>query len=279
LRDLDAATRALYEQIVATPENHRLKEAIEGTVTVSENAGNLRPMVVLVPGIFYQDYPHTGADGAMLRQVADSLNLTFTVIPVNGTAGLDAAAKQINEWLEAADHLQPILLFSLSKGSAEVRHALTQSDAARAFANVIAWVSVSGLPFGTPSFETYLSSSLRSAFIAIWFRFKRWRLDLIRDLLRHRPEAPCQVPVTLPLVQIVAFPEQQDLRDRRSRWLRRELAPLGPNDGFAVITDLEQLPGRIYPIRETDHYLNRIDDLPARISRLISVLIAEASAD
>jgi hypothetical protein len=230
-----------------------------------------------VPGIFYEDYPHTGADGAILRQVADSLELRFATIPVDGTKGLDAAASQINSWLAAAGESELLLLFSLSKGSAEVRHALTQADAAGAFSQVMAWISVSGLPFGTPSFEAYLRSPLRRAFVKTVFRLKRWRLDVLRDLLRYRPQAACPVPSALPLVQIVAFPEQRDLRDRRSRWLRRELSPLGPNDGFAVITELERLPGRIYAIRETDHYLRRVGDLPARIARLVKLLIEEAS--
>lgn len=278
LSELDAATRALYERIVARPENRCLKEAIESPEADRIHRPGSKPRVVLVPGIFYRDYPHTGADGALLQQVAHTLGLDFAIIPVDGSEGLDAGAAAINEWLLAADDT-PVLLFSLSKGSAEIRQALTKRDAAEAFRKVIAWVSVSGLPFGTPSFEAYLQNPLHKAFVKTIFRLKRWRLDSIRELLRYRPDAPFVVPETLPLVQVVAFPEQADLVDRRSRWLRRKLAPLGPNDGFAVIGDLERLPGRIYPIRKTDHYLNKISDLKDKIKRIVEVLIDEVSAN
>jgi hypothetical protein len=279
ISELDAATRALYLSIVERPDNRALKQTIEDADSVSAAHAGLSPLVALVPGIFYQDYPHTGADGAVLRQVSESLRLPFAVIPVDGTEGLDHAATRIVEWLDSEADAHPILLFSLSKGSAEVRQALIRPDAARAFRNVIAWVSVSGLPFGTPSFEAYLRNPLRRAFVSTLFRLKGWRLDRVRDLLRHRPDAACPVPATLPLVQIIAFPDHRDLRDRRSRWLHRQLAPLGPNDGFTVIADLADLPGRIYPMRQTDHYLRRVNDLPARIERLIAALIEEATAE
>lgn len=277
LSDLDAATRDLYDRIVAAPENRRLIEAIESSEAEQNHSPDFKPRLVLVPGIFYRDYPHTGADGAILREVADALGLEFSTVPVDGTEGLDANASSINQWLDRADD-KAMLLFSLSKGSAEIRHALTKAESMRAFRNVIGWVSVSGLPFGTPSFEAYLENPLRSAFIRTIFWIKHWRLDPIRDLLRYRPDAPCEVPATLPVVQVVAFPEQSDLRDRRSRWLRRKLAPLGPNDGFAVIGDLERLPGRVFPIRGTDHYLHRISNLQSKIKRLVEVLIEESNS-
>lgn len=273
---LDAAARELFMHTLARPGNRELRDAIErpGIERVPHAGVRDGALIVLVPGIFYVDYPHTGADGAVLHRVAAALGLPFATIPVDGTAGLDPAADEINAWLQGSDGAEPIVLFSLSKGSAEVRHALTKPEAREAFRDVIAWISVSGLPFGTPSFEIFLRNPLRRAFMRTLCKIKGWRLDRVRDLLRHRPAAPLVLPEHLALIQVAAFPAQADLRDRRSRWLQRELAPLGPNDGFAVLAELVALPGRFYPIWGADHYLRGIDDLPARIARLIDYVLA-----
>lgn len=277
LRELDAATRELYEQILAQPDNGALRRALElpraKTTTPQASDAHIDAQIVLVPGIFYADYPHTGADGAVLRQAAAALGLPFAMIPIDGTEGLDAAAATINAWLRAAQDPRPIVLFSLSKGSAEVRHALTKPEADKAFERVTAWISVSGLPFGTPAFERFLRNPLRHALVRAWFWLKRWRLDRVRDLLRHRSGAAFALPSHLQLIQVAAFPAHEHLRDRRSRWLQAALAPLGPNDGFALLDELAALPGRIYPIWGADHYLRNVDDLPSRIERLVEHVI------
>lgn len=232
--------------------------------------------IVLVPGIFYRDYPQTGADGALLRQIAERLGIPFDTIPVDGTEGLDVAANLINTWLLELPGDARIVLFSLSKGSAEVRHALAQGRAHAAFQRVSAWVSVSGLPFGTPSVEMVLSRALSQTVFRVWFWLKRWKLDRVRELLRHRPAAPFLLPSHVRFVQIAAFPLHAHLRDRRSRRLQKRLAPFGPNDGFAVLDELAALPGSLYPIWGADHYLNGVPDLPGRITRLVEYLATDS---
>ena len=268
---LDHATRVLYERVRAVSQNGPLFAALEG------NSPSQRPLphglrIVLVPGIFYRDHPETGADGAVLRDIAERLDIPFDTIPVDGTEGLDVAADLINTWLLAAPADSRILLFSLSKGSAEVRHALSRDRGQEAFRQVNAWVSVSGLPFGTPSVEMVLDEALPRAVFSVWFWLKRWKLDRVRELLRHRPAAPFLLPAWVQFVQIAAFPLHVHLRDRRSRRLRKRLAPFGPNDGFALLDELAALPGMLYPVWGADHYLRGTSDLPLRIQRLIEHL-------
>jgi hypothetical protein len=228
--------------------------------------------IVLVPGILYRDYPQTGADGAVLKEIAARLSIPFQVIPLDGTEGLDVAADVILESLTAMPADATLLVFSLSKGSAEFRHAIAKHPGHAAFRSVRAWVSVSGLPFGTPSVELVLTRRISLAMFSLWFWFKRWRLATVRHLLLHRPDAQFHLPAHLRFIQVAAFPVQSDLRDARSRRLRRRLAAYGPNDGFAVLSDLAELPGAVYPLRGVDHYLNGVADLPDRITRLVAHL-------
>ena len=281
LRALDAQTSALCKRLLAAPANRDLATAVDTSddeLTLDcDDRLRAGAGVVLVPGIFYRDYPHTGADGAVLREIAGRLGLPFRTIPVDGTAGLDGGADIILAWLSDASCPERVVLVSLSKGSAEVRHALTRPGSEHAFSKVTGWISISGLPFGTPSFENFLRHSLRSVFVRTLCRCKGWRFDNIREVLSHRPDAPFVLPPHVQFVQIAAFPQHRDLLDRRSRRMHRQLAPLGPNDGFAVLSELAQLPGLFYPVRNADHYLRNLVDMPERIGRLLHLMLHRAA--
>jgi hypothetical protein len=268
---LDQATRALYERVRETPKNRALWHAIEGvTCARPPVAADLR--IVLVPGILYRDFPQTGADGAVLREIAAKLEIPFDTVPVDGTEGLARAADLINARLLAVPEENRVLLFSLSKGSAEVRHALSRPLGSVAFRRVHAWISVSGLPFGTPTAETVFRRPLARAWLSAWFWFRRWKLERVRELLLHRPGASLEIPPHLEFVQIAAFPLHSQLRERRSRRFQRRLAVFGPNDGFAVLDELAVLPGSLYPVWGADHYLRGGPDLSLAITRLIQYL-------
>jgi hypothetical protein len=267
---LDDATRELYAHLRAEERNRALTEAMESSELPSvADVRGLR--MVLVPGIFYEDYPETGADGATLRRVAEQLGMPFDIIPLKGTEGLDVAADSIKEWLLRLPTDSRVLLFTLSKGSAEVRQALAR-DVAAAFRCVQAWVSISGSPFGSPQFELVLKRPLPRVFFTVFFWFKRWSMRGLRDVLRYRPSAPFLLPAHVQFVQIAACPLQAHLRDRRSKRFRKRIAAYGPNDGFSVLRDLVVLPGSFYAVWGADHYLRGAFDLPGRLARLIAFL-------
>jgi hypothetical protein len=271
LAALDRATRALYASVRAAPKNRGLWEALEGSrAAPAAVARDLR--ILLVPGILYRHFPQTGADGAVVREIAARLEIPFDIVPLNGTEGLERAADLIIDRLSAVPEDSRVLLFSLSKGSAEVRHALGRQQAPGAFRRVHAWVSVSGLPFGTPAAESVFRRPLARAWISAWFWFQRLRLERLRELLFHRPGASFEIPPHLQFVQIVAFPLHSQLRDRRSKRFQRRLAVFGPNDGFAILAELAALPGSLYPVWGADHYLRGGPELSEAITRLIEYL-------
>jgi hypothetical protein len=271
LAALDRATRALYASVRADPRNRALWEALEGN-DVAGGAVARDLHIVLVPGILYRDFPRTGADGAVIREVAVRLEIPFDVVPVDGTEGLEQAADLIIDRLSALPDTRRVLLFSLSKGSAEVRHALGREQARIAFRRVRAWVSISGLPFGTPTAERVLRRPLAWAWISTLFWLRRWRLERVRELLSHRPGAAFEIPPGLKFVQIAAFPLHAQLRDRRSRRFQKRLAAFGPNDGFAPLAELAALPGSLYPVWGADHYLRGGPELSVAVTRLIEYL-------
>lgn len=277
---LDAATIALYERVRRTPQNQALIAAVEAPATeFAAPPAEIcsRTCLVLVPGIFYRDYPHTGADGAALKEIAASLGIPVVTVPLDGTEGRDVAAATIRTWLQSkVTPSRTIVLVSLSKGSTEVMRALdTAAGDLSAFDRVAAWISVSGLPLGTPSLELVLRNPLRRFFLRALCFFKGWKLEILRDLLRYRPSPAAQLPAHLAFIQVAAFPLHRHLNDGRSRRFHLQLAGLGPNDGFAPLETLAGLPGMIYPMWGADHYLQGTPDLSVRIRNLLAFVLRD----
>lgn len=273
LAAIDERTRKLYDEVRSRPANLSLARIL-GERPASPPPG---VRLVLVPGLFYREHPHTGADGAFLKAAARGLGLDVETIPVDGSAGLDASADGINDWLVASADARPVLLFTLSMGTNEVRHALTRAHAVRAFDRVRAWTSISGLPFGSAAVDLTLANPLRRAFVRSLCRFNGWHYENLRDVVRHRPGAPFQLPAHVRFVQVAAFPEHAHLRDRRSRRLHRWLARSGPSDGFALLEELAKLPGEFYPVWGADHYLNGAASVEGRLAALLSELATRTS--
>jgi len=118
-------TAQLHERVRIKPQNRILIEAIDEPGGPPMTAIGEDVCVVLVPGLLYKQFPETGADGTALRDIANAMAIPFLTIPLDGTEGLEASASIIGEWLQfRVPAAKAIVLVSLSKGSAEVMHAI-----------------------------------------------------------------------------------------------------------------------------------------------------------
>jgi len=153
---------------------------------------------------------------------------------------------------------RPLILASLSKGGADVKMALAEPGAERAFANVAAWINLCGILDGTPMAEWLLSWRWGAVLNRLYHRLRGQSLTFLRDL-RYGAGQPLDFPLRLPahlrLISVVGFPLREHLVRGIARRCHRRLAPLGPNDGGLVLADVCALPGLVYPLWGADHYL------------------------
>lgn len=252
MNNIDAATRSLYDQLSLRSFSKR-------------SPSRLNAMVVIVPGAFYRTHRWTGADGSVIRSEAERFGARTDIIPLPNLGTLDQNARQIHEWLNHHNN-ERIILVSLSKGSADVKRALAEPDV---FANVVAWVNVSGALNGTPLVDWLFSGTLRS----YWTRFLLWLrrhdIDAIREL-SHNP-SPFRLPAHMQAIHVIGFPEQKDLTSALARRCHRRLAHLGPNDGMGLLlADALRWPGIIYPVWGADHYLCERHDLIRQVLGFLS---------
>jgi hypothetical protein len=254
-RGIDFATAALYHRVRSDARRAAFIQRIESADGPPPAEA---PRVVIMPGAFAAEYPHTGADGARVVELAGALGWPVERVKVPSLAPMAENAAALVRVL-AARRGRPTVVVSLSKGGADVRAAVERPDAADAMRDVRAWVSLSGIVRGTPLVAWLRARPIRCCGARLLLRLRRQRFAVV-DELRRGPGSPLDKPLVLPpgmrVIHVAGFPLERHLGDAWARRGHARLAPLGPNDGGGILlADVARLPGDVYPVWGADHYL------------------------
>ena len=161
------------------------------------------------------------------------------------------------------------VVFSASKGSAEVRSAL-ESDPALG-ERVPIWIDLVGVLEGTPLLDRDSGLASETAWLPP---------DVARSLaaeVRRAAIPRAAFPAETLAVHIAAFPTAADVSERARpsfAWLRG----LGPNDGYVLLDAYLRAPGRVLIEHGVDHYLSGATDLEEKLLALLRVLVAELAS-
>lgn len=272
---IDLATAWWCDQIRRCEEQRDFIRAVESRDhPVSEE----RPNIVLVPGAFYGQHRHTGADGDQIIQIAGALGWPCERVAIQSFGRLEVNAARI------LDHLlqtkaKRVMLVSLSKGSADVAAAMMDRRADRAMSSVCGWVSISGMVTGTPLVQWLRSHRLRTLGVHLLLWCRAQRFAVVDQLCSENgPLAgPLRIPAHLRAFHVVGCPLRRHLRHPWSARGYERIAPLGPTDGGGILlADLARLPGSIYPAWGADHYFQPDWDVRPLIR---NVLLHAAQSD
>jgi len=268
---MDLATALLYDRIVRESANRDFMQRVQAVAS-----GEVQlPLVGIVPGAFYRDHSHTGADGAAVAKNLEGLGCRVECVPVASFGPLAANAAIIHQWLEQ-HRSKKVALVSLSKGTADVKVSLALPNAAERFQNVAAWISVSGLPQGTPLVGWLDRQPLRRLGVKLWLWWRNQSYSVVEEL-NDSPGSPLKpwpvLPDGLKIVHVVGFPRRQHLTHPWAQHAYERLRPLGPNDGGGLLlADAAHLPGVVLPVWGADHYLQPAWDVTALLRRVFSAV-------
>ena len=274
---LEFATAVLYDRVLNHPEHRAFFQRVQAR---TEFIAPPPTLVGIIPGAFYLEHKNTGADGARVVAIVETLGCRVERVPLESFGSLARNAKIIADWL-AQKKGERIVLISLSKGSADLKLALGLPGAAELFANVSAWISFSGLPQGTPLVDWLRRHRLRQWGVRLLLRLRGQRYAVIEEL-RRTNSAPLwgwpTLPEHLQIVHVVGFPLRQHLAHPWAHRAYERLAPLGPNDGGGfLLGDVTKLPGIVFPVWGADHYLQPGWDVTPLLRQVLAEAIFSAS--
>lgn len=277
---IDFATAVAYDRLCRSQEHGPSIEQLRSLNARGFSSTDASPgTIAVVPGAFHRERSRqTGADGQVLNEEAERLGFAVTIAPTLSFGSLERNSAIVRNWL-AQRFADPVVLVSLSKGTAEVKMLLRDVDAERTFRHVTTWVSLSGMWWGSP--------------LVGWLRTHRVRSWLVRQLLRwhghdfkvieqlgYGPNEPLAFDVELPdhveLLHVVGFPLERYLCSPLARRGHRRLSPLGPNDAAGLLlADACHLPGTVYPVWGADHYLRPVHEDNRSLVRRILIWLQQ----
>jgi hypothetical protein len=269
---VDAGTRRLYEFIRDSPDHGAFIRSVDATA--SRRMARADTVVAIVPAALYKEYKRSGADGRRIREAARRIGLSVETVPLAPAGTLDWNAAIIIDWLRNCPR-RNIILVSLSKGSSDIKRALTLD--ASAFGKVSTWISVGGLFDGTPLARWLLSDQRFPRTFRALNRIRGIDFGFIAEVDR-RPGGPLDYPFALPehmkLIHVLGFPLREHATNWLSRILYRKLAADGPNDAFMLLKDALHWPGVIYPVWGADHYFRTAEDPGPLLEKLLTLAAA-----
>jgi hypothetical protein len=270
----DFATALLHRHLVESAQHGPFLRRLS-TMEAVEWPPNLR--VAIVPGAFYRENPRTGADGRVVREVAEKLGLPVVIVPIASTGRLAENAPQIADWLRAQEG--PLILVSVSKGGSDIKAVLARADAADAFAEVCGWVNLCGILEGTPMADWLLSPHWMARANRFVQRIRGRSLDFLDDLrgAQGALDFPLVLPPQLRVIHVLGFPLRRHLRNGLARRCHARLEAFGPNDGAILLADALRWPGQVCPVWGADHYLRSRHDERPLLAALLRALAAPAA--
>jgi hypothetical protein len=271
---VDAATTFLYRTVLDSPQHGWFIERVQALsreTKLSPPPADVK--LVIVPGAFHRENPRSGSDGHVVREQAHRMGWPIDMIPLASTGSIVENAQTICRWLSQQRDSR-LLLVSVSKGGSDLKMALNQPGAERAFEPVVAWLNLCGILEGTPVAEWLLSSwQVEAALSRLYCQMLGMSVEFLRDL-RRAPGGPLdfklQLPAHIQMISVAGFPLQQHLTSGMARRCHRRLALHGPNDGGMLLADVCALPGLIYPIWGGDHYLRSGGDMNDLMGALLN---------
>src|SRR5262245_1619678 len=270
---INSATTLFYEQVRNSLPHAPFIRRVDELRHLPLPGRRLRATVAIAPGAFYREFPHTGADGQILIEQAKKLGAATCVIPTGSTGTLADNARQIVDWLASRPRDEPIILGSVSKGGSDIKLAL--AHAPDTFRNVVAWINVCGILSGSPMVDWLRNHKLPYLFYRLLFLLRRLDFRVIGDL-NHGAGAPLDFDLVLPphlkTVHVIGFPLEEHLTNRLARTCHSRIADCGPNDGAIVLADACAVPGLIYPVWGSDHYMRPVWELRSLAGALLTYL-------
>lgn len=229
------------------------------------------PLLIIVPGMFYRDYPEIGADGGLVAGIAEKFGFEVVTAPTLSLGSVAENLEILHAFLNRVA-TREFWLASLSRGSAEIKWLVQRHPDAPYLADLRAWISICGIISGTPLHERIYANPILGTLHRGLARINRINPALGEELLRSSDHwGPARLPSDTKMVNVIAIPLSWHVTNSAIRRYHR-ICHLGPTDGVVLLADYLNEPGYIYPVWGADHFL-RSPHIARLFYRLLSFLL------
>lgn len=267
---VDLASRMLFEALLRDGHHGAFIRQVDG-MPIKPVPGARAPLLIIVPGMFYRQYPEIGADGSLLIEVANRFGIETELAPTASLGSVSGNVELLHQFLLTRAE-RPFWLVSISRGSAEVKWLLNAYPEAPYLRRLTAWVGLCGIVAGTPLHHGIYRNRVLKRLHRGVARLTGVHPDLAEQLLSDQPHwQPTRLPAHLQVVNLISVPPSWQVTQHAATRFQR-ICHLGPTDGVVLLADYLTEPGVIYPVWGVDHFM-RSNELGALLYRLLNCLL------
>jgi hypothetical protein len=236
--------------------------------------GSAGATLLLVPGLYYEERPDLGGDGAMVLQAAGACGFEARRVPTLSLGTVQGNAQILARELEECEG--KVLVASLSIGALQVRHLLANLGATQQ-PSFQGWLNLGGTPSGAHAIERMLNTRTRRMAGRLLARFQGLPFAAVEEALPSHPLWQTPFPDLRGTRAVTVLPipmEGQVQKPLQARFA--ELKAQGPTDGMVLLAESIP-PGEVYPLWGCDHLL-RTSSAGEAIYRLLRWFRKDLSA-
>ncbi len=268
---LNQATVILYEYLC---EKHRTFIDSINSQQLKATHPSKQLKLLIVPGMFYKEYPEIGGDGLFVKTIAEKFNMEYELIDLNSRGSIFKSRDVIKEKILRERHSN-VWIVSFSKGSIETRLCLEELHGEKFPNNIKGWINISGPVTGTSLWDHKHKSFFSRAIWRVISKILGIDHTLSREMSRNNLllQKDFLLPPHLEVMHIVGVPLPSHLQPMTIKKYRR-LAQFGPNDGIITLSDFLGVSGNVYPLWGADHFL-RLNHISALIYKILNYIITK----
>ncbi len=249
---IEKATAFYYQKLLYQSKSSQFINKMKAKSIQLSKLHKIHKEVWIIPAGFYRDIPEFDGDGELIRKIGAHYGTQTKLIGTDPKGTIKNNALEIIAALEHTN-AKNLIIFSISKGSADLRYALEQRpDLQR---KIFAWVTIGGLLKNNPLADVLLEKNNFTKMLQkTVLQILGIPFDFITEFSTKSGLLNSPVNVTIKhqfTILPVPLPSHM-LGNILNKY--KILSQFGPNDGYTLLND-SILPGSlILPAWGADHY-------------------------
>ncbi|MCP5500495.1 MAG: hypothetical protein H7A25_11365 [Leptospiraceae bacterium] len=258
-------TKFLFEYLKEKQSNHE-----------AENIKTQKVLLLVLPGMFYQDHDSVDSTAKGIRNIALKLGIDSNVLNTQQTGTIYENASILCNFLKRPNEYSKLIIVSASKGSTDFLESINMCK--ENMQKIIGWINIGGINKGTLIVDELSNNYLANFKAKLYFLMNAYNWNGLLSI-KYNPEYfnSIVIPKKIKVINIIGVPTNTMISSR-ARPYYNLLSKYGPNEGMNLLGDTIIKNSINFPLWRNDHYF-RVPIPAEKISKFLKYIIKNSNKE